>query len=308
MKPFKIFVAEDQKTNAYKGVFNQPITNFEDLRQYSDQISAYYNGKNSIFRGMKDIGQVKVADGNKINRRSAYAQNNLYTILMSEILPSWKEYPKRTNSFICSSRVLYARFYGETQYHIIPLENQKIVACSSDDIWQSFPNIGREIPPLSNHSHLLNSFNGFVPSLANGLSSVTNNVVKDNPISTRSNIVVMLNSMIRNIRKLVNSNREDLDDAIVEISKNWYGDKTLDDWLENDFFPAFKENPKLTMVDYLDDIMNPVNNYFQLLTPNQYYNESLSQDNLGVEVWLSGLVLCVRIDVYAKLIRGLGVQ
>lgn len=307
MKSFRTFVAEDQKRTSYKGVFNKSNFDIENLRQYSDQITAYYKGKNAIYRGMKNIGDVAVADGNKIKRQSAYAQNNLYTMLMSEILPSWREYPKRSNSFICTNSTKYSNYYGTDRYHIIPLENQKIAVCSDSDIWGAFPNIQREIPPMSQRS--MNTFNGLINLLASWLLPNIKSVDDiDDAFTSRSKTITLFNAMTRNIHKLLKGKQEYLDDMIVDISRNWVGDIPLDDWLEEDFFPWFKENPKLTMIDYLDNILNPIKNDFQLMTPDRYYSTSFLSDTDGLEVWLSGLVLCVHITAYGKLIKGLGLK
>ena len=52
--------------------------------------------------------------------------NNLYTRLLSGILPEWREYPKRNESFICSSSIEVALNYnasveyGAGVYWVLP--------------------------------------------------------------------------------------------------------------------------------------------------------------------------------------------
>jgi hypothetical protein len=109
---------------------------------FSDSWNQYIKG-NFIYRGERDI----TSNINYIIPGKRYSQNtsNYYTELFSNILPSWKDFPKRNHSIICSTdynkAVLYfdnsADFIGCVLV-ILPKNGTKIGVCPKDDIWFSF--------------------------------------------------------------------------------------------------------------------------------------------------------------------------
>ena len=66
--------------------------------EYSSAWNAFKNGSR-IYRGVRNN---PIYDYYTMTSGIRTSQNltNMYTILMSEILPSWREYPKRNRSFI----------------------------------------------------------------------------------------------------------------------------------------------------------------------------------------------------------------
>lgn len=92
---------------------------------------------NPIYRGIEDEDYIDVLYGKNPNkpRKSAYT-SNYYTIMMDE-LPSWRNFPKRSLSWICSGSRNKAGVYGRI-YRVLPVGNPKIVVGSDDDIWTSF--------------------------------------------------------------------------------------------------------------------------------------------------------------------------
>lgn len=73
---------------------------------------------------------------NRSERKSANTTNE-YTYLFSEILDSWKKYPKRNKSIICSTSEKYAADYGNV-YYVIPFDKTSIGICPQSDLWTSF--------------------------------------------------------------------------------------------------------------------------------------------------------------------------
>lgn len=99
------------------------------------------NPSNDFSLMYRGLGQsidpyLKISPEN-FERISAYTEN-YYTTLFDN-LPSWKEYPKRGKSIICSNLMNRARNYGNI-YYVIPREGCKIAVCPADDIWNSFRN------------------------------------------------------------------------------------------------------------------------------------------------------------------------
>jgi hypothetical protein len=89
-----------------------------------------------IFRGMEnDEKVVSYKDSNDFTRRSANTFN-LYTQWMDNHA-SWKKFPKRSKSFICSTSFDTASGYGP-QHLIIPADSARIGVCPAADLWESF--------------------------------------------------------------------------------------------------------------------------------------------------------------------------
>lgn len=108
------------------------------LTPYAKQIKEALNAT-PIYRGMRQSATIILGDGNDLERKSANTQN-YYTMLTSnDILESWKGWPKRSKSFICSNNTGKAKIYGNGIFRVIPLENQDIAVATSDDFWDSFP-------------------------------------------------------------------------------------------------------------------------------------------------------------------------
>lgn len=115
------------------------------LETYKDQVSiaiTKYKQHVAIYRGSKTYnGDVQYLDPNaKITERTSSNTYNYYNLWMSNN-PQWAEFPKRNRSLICSSNSSHASGYGTLRV-VIPLTNCKIGICPSEDIWNSFKNIG----------------------------------------------------------------------------------------------------------------------------------------------------------------------
>ncbi len=116
-----------------------------------------YNSPFKIYRGIRSgSNYFMYGDSNSFERKSANTFN-YYTLLLDNVLPEWKEYPKRSRSFICTTNKNYSRVYGRS-YQVFPVGNPLIGICPDDDFWGSFqPQIsdlgkfGRFLENLSEH-------------------------------------------------------------------------------------------------------------------------------------------------------------
>ena len=88
-----------------------------------------------IFRGLRHRrdGEFYIVDLTGVNRHSANT-NNFFTMMVSEILPSWSLFPKRSESLICSGNRSTASGYGVT-YRVLPLEEDHLAIANSEDFW-----------------------------------------------------------------------------------------------------------------------------------------------------------------------------
>ena len=102
----------------------------------SEAIAALQKNK-VMYRGVKNLGRdpVYLIDPKLKARKSANTRNH-YTKLFDN-LPSWRAYPKRSRSIICSTDKTRPSLHGK-EYVVLPLNGAKIAICPTDDIWDSF--------------------------------------------------------------------------------------------------------------------------------------------------------------------------
>ncbi len=113
----------------------------EIILQHRDAIAKVHSSDNLILRGMKDTGLIILGDGAKMNRKSKNT-SNYYTLVLDNDV-RWKDYPKRSQSFICATGT-YSEMYGNL-YVVVPLENQPIGICPTKDFWFSFEKFSPDV-------------------------------------------------------------------------------------------------------------------------------------------------------------------
>lgn len=89
-----------------------------------------------IYRGISSNMDFMFGDHSNYVRKSAYIQN-YYTEIIDNS-PEWKEYPKRSKSFICTTSYSTSQNYGSSTYIVLPFDNPTIGICPFDDLWDSF--------------------------------------------------------------------------------------------------------------------------------------------------------------------------
>jgi len=105
----------------------------------SDIISFYNKQSKRIFRGLMFNGKYVYVNPIQHTRKSANT-SNYYTVLFDEILPSWKNYPKRSKSIICTTNTSKAMGYG-TLFKIYPYNGSHIGECSGGELCKIWTNI-----------------------------------------------------------------------------------------------------------------------------------------------------------------------
>lgn len=95
---------------------------FAILDKYYPQIvlavNKYVAGER-IYRGVNLKAEAVFVDPTKAIRTAANT-SNFTNMLVSEILPSWKGWPQRNRSMICSMNRSIARGYGSNSYELGP--------------------------------------------------------------------------------------------------------------------------------------------------------------------------------------------
>ena len=94
-----------------------------------------------IYRGINTAAfgkqlQLKVGDSTVGAPRVSKNTKNYYTLWVDNS-KEWKDFPKRSRSFICSTSRTYADDFGEV-YLVIPYDNAQIGICPESDYWYSF--------------------------------------------------------------------------------------------------------------------------------------------------------------------------
>jgi len=207
------------------GTHCRDILNF--YRKQAGQYEQY------IFRGIPGTpAGFRVTDPSVgVNRASAYAQFNYYTILMNN-LPAWSTYPKR--EIICSTDIDKTSDYGET-YVVFPYDGAKLGICPERDIFTSFPP-----DSMRAFNIILNSMvQYFTPkSQIKSWGALSTLLKKIN----KSNIKYYLNS-----KEFINCDYKYAANIMINTWTGHGQDKTLFDFLNNEY-------------------LNPEENDFRLVT------------------------------------------
>lgn len=242
--------------------------------RFSSAWNKYFKEEQEIWRGVKssyDYGNIVVmTPGTRISQNV----NNLYTRLMSEILPEWKEYPKRSNSFICTNSDALSSFYGDS-YLVLPENGAKIGICPKADIWDSFR-------LTLNHTS--------IPDFVAGMKEILS-------IATKKS-----ENKINEI--LINGTTEEIIKAFDKTTKYVHTSAGLFYCISADYelFNEFDSNKKLTLLEYVQKKLDPVKNNFSLTTIEQYKLPSDSKR----ELWTDATCLMVKEETVPLLRRIMG--
>lgn len=112
---------------------------FEELKPQLAVALAQAEKGNRIYRGSPNAAPIVITDPTTAERISRNTSNE-FTLLITYILPSWKNYPKRTRSIICSEDYHIAAGYARNgaAYIVLPIGDPVVGIAPSNDIWDSF--------------------------------------------------------------------------------------------------------------------------------------------------------------------------
>lgn len=180
--------------------------------------------RNFIFRGVeakREYYIISPARSTRISRNT----HNYYTLLFDN-LQTWKKYPKRSKSIICTTDSRYALDQGYT-YVVFPFDSAKIGVCPSEDIWGAFR------PKLD----VLSNFNDDIRAL----------------------VIEYKLSSPNTYRELTNFFKEvdNIKDTI--ISDRWLAH-------DSPFWKPYLDNPDLKLIDFIKNFFNPDKHGFKLTT------------------------------------------
>ena len=236
--------------------------------RFSSAWNKYFKEEQEIWRGVKshDYGDiVVVSPGTRISQNV----NNLYTRLLSDILPDWKDYPKRSQSFICTNSRNLSSFYGNS-YLIFPENGAKIGICPRADIWDSFR-------LTLNHP----SIPEFVAEIRAILS-----IANEKSLESINNLLV--DGTVEEIMLAM--------DRATEFLHTSTGITSIYDIRMKD---EFINNKNLTLLDYIQKQLDPIKNGFVSTTIEQL---TLSQTKEH-EIWTDATCLMVKEETVPLLRR-----
>ena len=263
----------EKTQNTY--IFYDNIDDIERLlfdNKFYESVAAYRSNR-KIFRGDSSIANHLAAVAIPGIRKSQNT-SNIYTRLMSDILSSWKQYPKRTRSFICSTSAKEASLYVEPNqtsskhYFCVFPENDTLIGlCPKNDIWNSFES-GLHFSSMNAFNHIMIQF--FSNVLGISSDDITPIFLKDNDV------------ILDFFDKVEKQYRQNPDINLLPYAIRNYHNELISG---------------KSIVDILNEKMSPENNGFSLINIQQlpkYKNR---------ECWFSSKCLMIRNDIIEKIIQ-----
>lgn len=227
-----------------------------------------------IFRG-------DVIDDNIVNRKpgirvSLNNSYNYYNRLLSNILNSWKHYPKRNQSFICTSSYEYASRWSDVVNLVLPINGTKLGICPRWDMWRSFT----EHSDIERMLYFNIDISKFFSIINDTLADVHDYIFKYEDNKEVYRYIVKTES---NIKKLTENKVNDL---IEYFHADMYNANIFEYIIRSVY------NDTETIISCLDDILNPEKNEFR----TEFIESYSIPINKKRELWFSNEAIFIRID------------
>lgn len=171
---------------------------------------------------------------------------NYYTLIMDND-KSWREFPKRSKSFICS---LGSNHMGSYKYNVIPEDGSRWGFCPTDDIYDSFINTVKEI---GNSANWCNRFLYNIPKDNYGIELSDTNWIK-------------------------------FKQGVAELEKIKKGKPITNYDINYDFYTKFDEEilKKPNILKNIIKLFDPVENNFKVM---DFKDINIKDLEIGVECW-----------------------
>ena len=160
-----------------------------------------------LWRGMSpSAGPILFGSSSEGNSRvSKNMSSNWYTRWL-DTEPTWKDFPKRGESFICTNDPGIARIYG-TVYKVFPFDNAHVGIVPFSDIWFAFEEQG--IDNLLEFQVRA----GHVLTLARRLKLIDHNIDHMNPKLSNADLRTVLRSLDMNLLDSIEKALEETSDG-----------------------------------------------------------------------------------------------
>jgi len=248
---------------------------------------------NWIIRGTGGPEPMDAFHQNSVNqelpRKSANTSNE-YNLLTSEMLPSWKDYPPRNQSFICTTLHDVALNFGDP-FYVFPLGNPDIGVCSSGDFWDSFPEVNK-------YGASMETFN----SELNDLINLAQEKEKVHNITDKKTLLMLLKQLQSAIfagdkvnTKIFDDEQEAAMKKLTDHNRESYGKyiKKEYDFRRKLVIDTLKNKD---IIKTLDDLLNPEKNKFQMMKYKKLFNAGSTYNDR--EVWFKGEAIFIDTDSF----------
>lgn len=249
--------------------------------------------------------------------RVSQGTQNIYNRLISDILPSWKDIPKRSNSVVCANDYSVAEDYIEYStresgiiYVVIPPNNAKLVVSPKDDVWYAFRYIKAKtgVPSLKAFNNSILEFLAFIDNFINNEDAVQSIKEKSSDISELMERVKMMlyinrdkyehmflngdRSTILNAFKAIDallSDREVID-GLIYACRTYYLEEPLTGI--GGYILKQKMMFRTSMIDILNELFDPHANGFEVID----YSTFIKKDYIRREVWTEDPCIFIELE------------
>lgn len=234
-------------------------------------VKAYLDNQRSgyIWRGVYDrrVTNYQGFGKGEEPRKSANTYN-YYTLFMDNH-PLWKSYPKRSESFICTTDMNKADIYG-SRFAVFPVDGSNIGVCPSRDLWDSFSALRYD--SLSDFTKLIYRMLSYAQDYINV------NYADDN-----------WPTFVRQSETLEKWLHEDYDDTAYDSVEDTSEQKR---WIDNfNYSQIFLKYFEYSIIEMMEQVVNPDD--FKLIKSG----DSVPRSS---EVWTDGQCIFVHEDKLTK--------
>ena len=253
-----IIAAPYNINNVYNALHNQCSIAYE---LYKKNTCRFYRGHGSN----KNIIMLS-----PIKRKSADT-TNVYTFLLSKILPSWKKYPPRNKCIIYTNSIAVADEYTQDEktfkqlYAVFPVNDAKLAICPRKDMWDSFDTlIDKFGDKYANLSYFNNNFVNTIERFAKEILHRNYNFESED-LKILNEIILF---GIKHIVSIFNDENEQYLLDIFHVFEKYCNLLTSNNFVKkSDKFEKYlinELNNGKSMTQILDELFNPDRNGFKL--------------------------------------------
>lgn len=270
MITFKAFLeAEVKPFSAEKLEVNAELLSF--IRKNCSKSIWMFDNATPIWRGERQAQALLGNDGVAVidttkSERSSQNTRNWYTLILDNH-PEYKDYPKRSQSIICTTNYKHARSYARGRVMaVIPFDTAKIGWVNARDIWY--------LPVNFDGAETFKSMNDFFNNLESlGLSDTDWQSFIEFDRNLKSN---------ETMRRIVSD----------ELSTLGVDDDDLENWMDN-----FLSH----VLEIYDDVNLDLYTPEQLVRYSKFFTKNFESSSKQFELWVGGKVLCLDEEVFVEL-------
>lgn len=293
-----ILLGADETEDNPGNVATKVVTSEKELEKllttkYSSAFNLFNEGLR-FYRGSKEKEDVFEAEP---QYRTARDSNNVYTLLLSGILPSWKDYPPRNKCIIMSDNIKDAVSYAPTAqnvHYIFPANGAKIAICPTPDMWDAFTKMYDK--------HRINDLRSFNNTIIDTLSDI---LYYDSPYYEPTKYGVSMEEKEKIIKSTIAAFNNN--DAVTVMSLIDKCDDIVEDMSDEEMEKFFDSEVFYPLTEYIikearsgigitiiiDSLLNPKNNGFKLVDIDEMTKAHVSPSHAS-EMWTDAECLFVR--------------